>query len=41
MSLQAQVRLLRVLQDGELTRVGGKEVVKIGRPRDRGDEYRS
>lgn len=28
MSLQAQVRLLRVLQDGELTRVGGKNVVK-------------
>ena len=28
MSLQAQVRLLRVLQDGELTRVGGKQVVK-------------
>lgn len=28
MSLQAQVRLLRVLQDGELTRVGGKQVLK-------------
>ncbi len=28
MSLSAQVRLLRVLQDGELTRVGGGEVVK-------------
>ena len=28
MSPQAQVRLLRVLQDGELTRVGGKQVVK-------------
>ncbi|HEX9926957.1 MAG TPA: sigma 54-interacting transcriptional regulator [Pyrinomonadaceae bacterium] len=28
MSLSAQVRLLRVLQDGELTRVGGNEVVK-------------
>jgi len=28
MSLQAQVRLLRVLQDGELTRVGGKHVIK-------------
>ncbi|MBK8465607.1 MAG: sigma 54-interacting transcriptional regulator [Chloracidobacterium sp.] len=28
MSLQAQVGLLRVLQDGELTRVGGKQVVK-------------
>ena len=28
MSLQAQVRLLRVLQDGELTRVGGKQVIK-------------
>ncbi len=28
MSLSAQVKLLRVLQDGELTRVGGKEVVK-------------
>ena len=28
MSLQAQVKLLRVLQDGELTRVGGKDVVK-------------
>ena len=28
MSLQAQVRLLRVLQDGEFTRVGGKQVVK-------------
>lgn len=28
MSLQAQVRLLRVLQDGEFTRVGGKHVLK-------------
>ena len=28
MSMQAQVRLLRVLQDGELTRVGGNAVVK-------------
>ncbi len=28
MSLQAQVRLLRVLQNGEFTRVGGNEVVK-------------
>ncbi len=28
MSLQAQVRLLRVLQDGEFTRVGGKQVLK-------------
>jgi len=28
MSLGAQVRLLRVLQDGEFTRVGGNEVVK-------------
>jgi len=28
MSLQAQVGLLRVLQDGELTRVGGKQVIK-------------
>ncbi|MEP7074892.1 MAG: sigma 54-interacting transcriptional regulator [Acidobacteriota bacterium] len=28
MSLQAQVRLLRVLQDGEFTRVGGKQVIK-------------
>jgi len=28
MSLSAQVRLLRVLQDGELTRIGGKEVLK-------------
>jgi DNA-binding NtrC family response regulator len=28
MSLQAQVRLLRVLQDGEFTRVGGKKVLK-------------
>ncbi len=28
MSLQAQVRLLRVLQDGEFTRVGGKYVLK-------------
>src|SRR5687767_1554856 len=28
MSLSAQVKLLRVLQDGELTRVGGSEVIK-------------
>jgi two-component system, NtrC family, response regulator AtoC len=28
MSLSAQVKLLRVLQDGELTRIGGKEVLK-------------
>src|SRR6185369_5573127 len=28
MSLQAQVGLLRVLQDGEFTRVGGKQVIK-------------
>jgi len=28
MPLQAQVKLLRVLQDGELTRIGGNEVVK-------------
>lgn len=28
MSLQAQVRLLRVLQDGEFTRIGGKQVIK-------------
>jgi transcriptional regulator with GAF, ATPase, and Fis domain len=28
MSMQAQVRLLRVLQDGEFTRVGGKQVLK-------------
>jgi two-component system response regulator HydG len=28
MSLSAQVRLLRVLQDGELTRVGGNDVLK-------------
>ncbi|MBP9665445.1 MAG: sigma 54-interacting transcriptional regulator [Pyrinomonadaceae bacterium] len=28
MSPQAQVRLLRVLQDGEFTRVGGKKVIK-------------
>jgi transcriptional regulator with GAF, ATPase, and Fis domain len=28
MPLQSQVKLLRVLQDGELTRVGGKDVVK-------------
>ena len=28
MSLSAQVKLLRVLQDGEFTRVGGKEVLK-------------
>ena len=28
MSLSAQVRLLRVLQDGEFTRVGGGEVLK-------------
>ncbi len=28
MSLQAQVRLLRVLQDGEFTRIGGKKVIK-------------
>ena len=28
MSLHAQVRLLRVLQDGEFTRVGGKQVLK-------------
>ncbi|HYH87349.1 MAG TPA: sigma 54-interacting transcriptional regulator [Pyrinomonadaceae bacterium] len=29
MSLAAQVRLLRVLQDGEFTRVGGSEVLKV------------
>ncbi len=28
MSLQAQVKLLRVLQDGEFTRIGGKQVVR-------------
>ena len=28
MSMQAQVRLLRVLQDGEITRIGGKDVIK-------------
>ena len=28
MSLSAQVKLLRVLQDGELTRIGGKDVIK-------------
>lgn len=28
MSLAAQVKLLRVLQDGEFTRVGGKDVIK-------------
>jgi len=28
MSSQAQVKLLRVLQDGEFTRVGGKQVIK-------------
>jgi transcriptional regulator with GAF, ATPase, and Fis domain len=28
MSMQAQVRLLRVLQDGEFTRVGGKSVIR-------------
>lgn len=28
MSLSAQIRLLRVLQDGEFTRVGGNEVIK-------------
>jgi transcriptional regulator with GAF, ATPase, and Fis domain len=28
MSLSAQVRLLRVMQDGEFTRVGGSEVIK-------------
>jgi transcriptional regulator with GAF, ATPase, and Fis domain len=28
MSLQAQVKLLRVVQDGEFTRVGGKQVIK-------------
>ena len=28
MSMQAQVRLLRVLQDGEFTRVGGNDVIK-------------
>jgi transcriptional regulator with GAF, ATPase, and Fis domain len=29
MSLSAQVRLLRVLQDGEFTRVGGNELLKV------------
>src|ERR1043166_6689539 len=29
MSLMAQVRLLRVLQNGEFTRVGGNDVVKV------------
>ncbi|MDT7603018.1 MAG: two-component system, NtrC family, response regulator HydG [Acidobacteriota bacterium] len=29
MSLSAQVKLLRVLQDGEITRVGGNEVLKV------------
>jgi transcriptional regulator with GAF, ATPase, and Fis domain len=28
MSMQAQVRLLRVLQDGQLTRIGGRKVIK-------------
>ena len=29
MSLSAQVKLLRILQDGEFTRVGGNEVLKV------------
>ena len=37
MSMQAQVRLLRVLQDGEFTRVGGKRGDQVGRPRHRRD----
>ena len=38
MSLAAQAKVLRVLQDGDVTRIGGAEVADGGRARGRGDE---
>ena len=38
MSLAAQAKVLRVLQDGDVTRIGGAKPIAGGRARARGDE---